>query len=351
MKSCNRFEEAVETLGKLYTSRTGKTRLAIEHVGSEEGRLQFLRQGVHEEKIWQFVVQYLKVRTFKETGLLSVEAAPRIHSDDLADAVIKTGEMILAGSQEAEAIRRHIADLQDCSAYYDIKTSKRFPYGEQDLLQTILGMKQRIIWDTNSRLPAHLDQEHGNTAFIVGQTIDREENFANRRGIRNGYNNLFSFGVSELFLRKCLHIQRLQRQVVAAQRRPHIKIPHGILHCSPVSNWQEIQVILAITQWSKLWGKEYLLADILEHRQHCVRSYERCILIARNCAAMLLNEDAPELKHLVGNEWKKFLGNHPNALGDTMLIHNALFFDAKILTEDKGVKRMATYCGVKCLQF
>ena len=252
---------------------------------------------------------------------------------------MKTAEICL-GRPEAEVLRRGISDLEDCSAYYDMNRNRRIPFGAEDLFHIISRMERRFVWDVNSKLPPTLDANH---AFIVGQTFDREDSFWLRPEVKAGNENIFAFAVTELFDRRCLLIQRLRKNVVAALYKLRKTIPTAIAHYSPESRLIEVLVIIE----RYFWGKERLVVEISDLRPYCTGSYHISVSAARCCAALLLNEDARKLKPKVDEEWKKFSENHPNVLGDTQLIQNALYLNAEVLTRDEGAKQMARYCGLK----
>ena len=339
VKPHNAFDEAVKALNQLYLSRTGKAFGTSSPVGSEEERVTLLRQRIYVEKIWPVFIDVLRVQTVKKKGRCDPEDAVGLRSEDIAEAVVKTAEISLS-SPEAEVLRRGISDLEDGSAYYDINTNEKLPYGEEDLFQVLSRMDRRFVWDVNSSLPSALDGKH---AFIAGQTFDHEDNFWLRREVKDGSESIFAFGVTELFGRRCLHIQRLRKNVVAALKKGRKTIPDAIVHYSPESRLEEIRVIIE----SFYWGKDRLIKEISDLQPYCPGSYHISVLAARRCAALLLHEDAPKLKPKVGEEWNKFSENHPNVLGDTQLIQNALYFSAEVLTKDEGAKQMARYCGLK----
>lgn len=339
VKLHNTFDEAVKALNQLYFSRTGKAFGASAPDGSEEERTTLLRQRIYEEKIWPVFIDVLRVQTVKRKGRCDPEDAVGLRSDDIADAVVKTAEISLS-SPEAEVLRRGISDLEDGSAYYDINTNEKLPYGAEDLFQVISRRERRFMWDVNSSLSSKLDCKH---AFIVGQTFDHEDSFWLRAEVKAGSESIFAFGVTELFGRRCLHIQRLRRNVVAALYKQRKTIPDAVAHYSAESRLAEVSVIIE----SYLWGKDRLSKEIADLQTYCAGGYHISVLLARRCAALLLHEDVPKLKPKVVEEWKKFIENHPNVLGDTQLIQNALYFNAEVLTKDEGAKQMARYCGLR----
>ena len=330
------YDEAVKALNQLHSSRTGRSYTEASRDDSEQARVALLKQRIYEENIWPVFIDVLRVEIVKKKGQCDPADAANFRSAEIAEAIVKTAEICLS-SPEAEVLRRGISDLEDGSAYYDINTNEKLPYGSEDLFRVISQRQRKFVWDVNSTLPSQLDSEH---AFICGQTFDHEDCFWLRPEVKAGSESIFTFGVKELFGRDCLHIQRLRKNFVTAlyKRRKTITA-----HYSDESRREEVAVIIE----SYLWGKNRLVAEICELQSYCEGSYHISVLTARRCAALLLHEDAPRLKPKIAEEWKKVFKNHRNVLGDTQLIQNALYFNAEILTKDEGAKQMARYCGLK----
>ncbi len=329
----------MEALNRLYQSRTGKVFEASSHVQSEEQSVDVLKQRIYDERIWPVFMEVLRVQMVSEKGRCGPYDTPQFQLADISSAIVKTADICLS-SPEAEIVRRGIADLEDGSAHYDIDTNQKLPYGADDLFQVITARERRFVWDVNSKLPSTLDSKH---AFIVGQTFDHEDSFWLRPEVKLGSESMFAFGVTELFGRRCLHIQRLRRNVVASIYKNRKTIPNALAHYSAESRGAEVLVILQ----SYLWGRDRLSKEIADLQPYCRGSYHISLLLARRCAALLLHEDAVKLKPKINEEWRKILENHPNVLGDTQLIQNALYFSAEVLTKDEGAKQMARYCGLK----
>jgi hypothetical protein len=337
------FENALESLNRLYLSRTGKSYAGTACGNSEQERSRFLKRRIYEEKIAPIFMAALLVQVAKKKGGCFPADVCELDSAEIAEAIVRSAEMCLS-TAEGESFRKTISDLEDSSAYYDIDTNQKLPYGDEDLFEIILKKDRRIIWDKNSNLPSKIDD---NYAFIIGQTFDHEDNFWLRSEVKNGSENLFAFGVGELFGRRCLHIQRLRKKVVGALYKRRKKIPDATTNYSALSRFQEVQILIE----TYLWGKDRLLNEIHELRPYCIGSYQVSILIARRCAALLLHDETPGLKPKLNEEWNKIFSNHPHVLGDTNLIQNALYFNAEVLTRDEGAKKMAGYFGLKWVNF
>ena len=180
-------------------------------------------------------------------------------------------------------------------------------------------------------------------ASIIGQALDREEDWWLRREVERGNDNLFLFGPSELFGRPCIQIQRLRKNVVTAILKWKKSMPSAAANYSPVPLRREVCNLVR----HYLLGKERLLTGLADLKPHCLGSFQISMRTAMRCAALLLHDDSPELKPKIQEEWGKILSYHPNVLGDTQHIHNALYFDAALVTKDRGLQKMADYCGLK----
>jgi len=324
------YSDAMQALDQLCVSRTGESFAIVLSATSDVEKMTALKRRIYDEKLWDAVAHVMMSRPESESYGLN----------DIAGAIVKAADMHLR-IPELEAMRKAMAEHEGGSAYYDLDTNAQLPFGYEDLFGVIQRAEKRFVWDKNSPLPV-LDSCN---AYIIGQTFDREDDFWLRRDVRRGHENLYAFGVTNLFGRLCLHIQRLTKPVVTSLFKRRNSIPAPKDHYGDTSHALEIQVILQ----SREWGKERLTAEILRLKEVSTGSYQICILIARRCAALLLLEDDPLLKNKVAEENQKFATNHQNALGDTNLIQNALYLDAAIITRDTGVQKMAAYCGLKCL--
>lgn len=79
----------------------------------------------------------------------------------------------------------------------------------------------------------------------------------------------------------------------------------------------------------------------------CRGNYRWSIEVARLCFAWLLGSSKKVVqKKAVENYHKK---GSANGFLDAGIIKDALFFGAKILTQDKGVDSMANCCGIKAI--
>lgn len=248
---------------------------------------------------------------------------------------------MFVSSEEAERVQKRMSDLEDCSAYYDIDTNRRLSFGEEDLFATIQAMVGRFVWDRNLDASEKLSKR--TYASIIGQGLDREEDFWMRKQVRRGNDNLFSFGVVELVGQRCLRIQRLRNNVVSAIHASRKGIPDARSHYSDRSRWDEVWILVQ----TYLSGRELLLRQVADLAPYCCGSYQTSRRTALCCAALLLHDGTPKLQQKIREEWGKILQNHRNVLGDTQHLQNALYFNAHLVTRDEGLKKMGDYCAVK----
>jgi hypothetical protein len=342
MSSKSACDKAIESLDRLYLSRTGEENSQAPKGNSDKERRALLKRRICEEKILPMFREVLHIKMRKRKGEHYSIDIEKLSPDEIGEAVVETAELFLA-HPELEMFRR--VDAAEKSAYYNLESNEKLPSDEEDLFADIQNMQRRIICDSNLPLPHPMNSQY---AFILGQTFDHEGDFWLRAQVKRGNENLFAFGVTEYqHCFPCLEIQRLRKEAIAAIIKRKASIPKARTHYSSASRLEEIQVIIG----HYVLGKESLAKEISDlQTYYCPGSYQMSYFISRRCAALLLHEDAPELKLKIAEEWPKFLGNHPNVLGDTQLIQNALYFNAEILTKDKGAKRMADYCGLNCIE-
>lgn len=337
------FTQAIELLDKLHFSRTGRSYLGPQASDSDESRRGLLKRRICEERILLVFREVLHIQMRKRLREHFSVDMTKLSPAEISDAVVETAQLFLT-YPELDTLRRdhHAADE---GAYYHIETNEKFPSDEEDLFATVQKMQRRITCDSNTPLPDPLNSHY---AFILGQTLDHEGDFWLRAQVKRGNENLFSFGVTnyqDCF--RCLEIRRLRNEMMRAINKRKARIPDACQHYSCISRLEEIKSIIR----HYIVGKERLIKGISDLKTYYrPGSYQMGCYIARRCAALLLHEDSSELKFKTAEEWSKFLSNDHNALGDTLLIHNALYFNAEILTKDKGVKRMAEYCGLHCIE-
>jgi hypothetical protein len=334
------FTDAVAALDRLHLSRTGKAFSGVASADSEGEQIAWLKRRAFAEGILEPLLGVLKVHIFGRSGAQPRTCTPQIGLALVAEAILKTAEMSLS-SREAEKVRKLMSDLVDCSAYYEIDTNARLIFGEEDLFATLQGMEARFVWDRN--LDASEKLSMPTYASIIGQGLDREEDFWMRKKVKRGNDNLFSFGVVELAGQRCLRIRRLRKNVVSAIYTSRKGIPDACSHYSDRSRRDEVLILLQ----TYFLGRELLLKQVAALVPYCCGSYQTSRRTAICCAALLLHDDTPKLQQKIEDEWEKIQQNHPNVLGDTQHLHNALYFNAQLVTRDEGLKKMGDYCAVR----
>lgn len=334
------YKDAVAALDRLHLSRTGNAYTAVARGDSDDDRAAWLKRRAFAEGILEPLLDVLKMQVFGRHGAQLPTTTPQIGIAQIAQAILETAEMSLT-SGESEEVRKLMSDVVDCSAHYDIDTNERLIFGDEDLFATIQGMDGRFVWDRNLDASEKLSMRA--YASIIGQGLDREEDFWMRKKVRKGNDNLFSFGVVELAGRSCLRIQRLRKNIVSAIYASRKAIPDARSHYSELSRRDEV---LILVQTYHL-GRELLLKQIADLVPYCCGSYQLSIRTARRCAALLLHDDTPALQPKIRVELEKIRRNHRNVLGDTQHLQNALYFDAHLVAGDEGLKKMGDYCAVK----
>jgi hypothetical protein len=242
------------------------------------------------------------------------------------------------------------------------------PYETDDLL-AVLGHRECYVVDTNSNWKAESRKpENREKAFILPRTLSDEE--ADIKGLFFGpkvettNNNLFILGVDHTEDEPVIAIERLDRfyrSIMDESSLLEESRPRGLRTDAKFLNrerrWMEIiqqekqaiLLILGVRDISKLAmpkdmseKRTQLLAFIRREAPKCRADFVRSIGVARHCYALLLIEDRQ-----IRTEFSK--PDYRNVLGDTFVLHNALFLQAKILSGDKPLKRMASYAGRPCL--
>ena len=101
----------------------------------------------------------------------------------------------------------------------------------------------------------------------------------------------------------------------------------------------DVDDIAKLAPRSELSELEMRLTDYIRtNSARCFCHWINSGMVAECCYALLLIQDRQ-----IRNEFAK--PDYLNVLGDTMLVHNALFFRAKIFSRDFAPKKMASYIG------
>ena len=282
--------------------------------------------------------------------------------------------MVSKGLTEAERqlLRQQIQ--HSCCCYSLDGEYLELPTDKENLRDEILTMDRRFVVDSNSRWKEEASKvENRNKAFIVGETVTDESDdlkgnlFGKKVDASN--NNLFHFGmVAEGPRPPYLQIDRhdefypliFDKQRLRMESQPREKRTDAEFFERERDHMQKVegakQVILgklglAVVLQAELLPlnelRQKVKAQIVElirsQAPSCVSRYMPAAEIAMLCyAALLLEED--EIGTKTRNEFHD--ATRRNVLGDTRLIQNALWFNARILSSDGAVTRMAEYIAM-----
>jgi hypothetical protein len=90
-------------------------------------------------------------------------------------------------------------------------------------------------------------------------------------------------------------------------------------------------------------GRDVLQKEIKNEAKKCFKNYRQSADVARMSLALLLKEE-PDARHTFNRK------GSANSCSDAGIIKDALFLNAWVLSEDKGVRTMASYCDVRALR-
>jgi hypothetical protein len=233
---------------------------------------------------------------------------------------------------------------------------------------------ERYVVDTNSNWQAESAKpENRDKAFILGKTISDEQDnlqgllFGPRVKIHN--NNIFLLGVFQTGSRSngdFVMLERLdqyfrlvfepssllQGSKPKKERTDKKSLEYEKQFKAGVEHERKVVLLLLgkIKKISELPPPQELeqkraqfLAFIQKESSACSGNYLKAVGVARHCYALLLME-----KRSIRTEFSK--EENLNVFGDTRIIQNALFMQAKILSGDKPLKRMATYANLECVK-
>jgi len=250
----------------------------------------------------------------------------------------------------------------------------------ENLLSELMKMERYLV---DSNLPGSVSEaknpENRTNAFILGQTFtDERENLKDALfgpNADDSNNNLFTFGYVgrnkvQYLPTPCLVIQRLdayyretmdENRLRVASRSPSkltgqdgdffIREADQLAHVSNMRN-HILTDILGLSEITSLPPVEFterrkasLIQNIRAKAPDCFLHYWNAVEVSSLCyAALLLEPDG------VGAKTRAEFGvqdeeGHPrrNLFGDTRLIQNALWLNARILSNDRAVKRMVEY--------
>jgi hypothetical protein len=250
-------------------------------------------------------------------------------------------------------------------------------FDKENLLAVLVRMERYII-DSNllgsvcdAKEPKNRDK-----AFILGQTAEEEtdnlEALLFGQNVDNSNNNLFIFGLvgpdasglpapyltidrldshhQRIFNTKGL--QKESRQRVKRMLDDMEFIERERKGMADVLHFKEI-ILKEILRWPDITRlppiefneckKVQLIEMIRAKAPSCFTNYSNAVCVASLCyAALLLEPDKIGVK--TRNEFCE--PNRRNVFGDTRLIQNALWLNARILSNDGAVTRMVEYLGL-----
>jgi hypothetical protein len=266
------------------------------------------------------------------------------------------------------------------SCYTETGQYLKHALDKEDLLSVLMRM-ERYLADSNQ--PGLVGEarkpENRNKAFILGQTFtDERENLRDTLfgpKADNSNNNLFTFGYLgrsriQHYPTPCLVIHRLdvyyrsmmdENRLRAASRSPakrttqdadfiererdHVgyvsdmkhRILNDILHLSDVTSLPPVE----FTERKKA----QLMQIIRSKASGCFLHYWNAVEVSSLCyAALLMERDGVGEKTRKELSFQDEAGNlRRNVFGDTRLIQNALWLNARILSNDRALGRMAEY--------
>lgn len=287
------------------------------------------------------------------------------------------------GISEAERIQFREFAKHSENCYREDGQYLKNPIDKEELLSVLVKMERYLV---DSNFPGSVGEakkpENRNKAFILGQTFtDERENLRDTLfgpKADNSNNNLFTFGYVGRnkiphYPTPCLVIQRLdvyyrtmmdEKRLQAESRSPAKRIEddaHFIErerdHFDYVSDMKHriLNDILHLPDVASLPPVEFterkkaLLIQIIRSKASgCFLHYWNAVEVSSHCyAALLLEPDGVGIKTREEFTFQDEAGNPKrNVFGDTRLIQNALWLNARILSNDRAVRRMTEYLSL-----
>lgn len=230
-----------------------------------------------------------------------------------------------------------------------------------------MSFSRRLVVDQNVNwLDLSSAPESGNTAFILGTTIHKEASpirllVEDKNGVFRTRQNVFNFGVK----------YPTQKDMEAGYREPMIVITRLNAETTAILDLKGLRKFNEPDGGGKLWDTSEavlvekkrilalletnsikqlkvesiqkkdaeLAAYLVSNLRKCFKNFDQSEIAARYGYARLLLR-SPRTR----NEFE--MQDYPNVFGDLQLVQNALFLQASILSKDKGVHKMARFCGV-----
>lgn len=219
----------------------------------------------------------------------------------------------------------------------------------EDLFGIIRSMP-RVIVDNNAEWKSR-SQREVNRAFLIGRTIDNEtpnlEGVLFNEKVAGGRENVFLTGIEEARGMNLIVIHRLDPHFKAIFRGPLPRLNQ--MSPGEKAKWNapaaradlRERILFEVIRSSDA----EMLARIAELSARSYCNYEISYTAASLAYGLMLSNSF----HRDKAEIQKFLDNQENLFGDTVVIQEALFYDADILSHDGHVRAMAMYTGRVCL--
>jgi hypothetical protein len=241
----------------------------------------------------------------------------------------------------------------------------------ENLFEIVLSRKRYIVdrntnesWQTTAAKSANQDK-----AFILGKTMsDEEYNIKSLffgKKVQKEKGNLFVLGMADWEDCNAICLERIDeyfRSVFDPQSLKSVSSEGGRGADERFLKWernrreiieherQAILLLLGVKAVSELGlpaalacKMSSLASFIRNNARQCLGNWRLSGYVARHCYAMLLAENFPQIRCEFAE------ADYLNVFGDTLIVHNALFMEAGILSNDGALKRMAGFCGLECV--
>ncbi|HEY5298581.1 MAG TPA: hypothetical protein VIK59_11730 [Verrucomicrobiae bacterium] len=239
------------------------------------------------------------------------------------------------------------------------------PFCREDLFDVITGMERYVVDNSRDWKKESRKLENASKIFIVGRTVSEETE--NLKSVFHGdkvdvsNNNIFNFSLNDLLYGKTLvWIERVDKaflSVIDLQKLQEETKPFAKRTDESFIRWRkerlvgiertkrkildilDVDKIADLAPRDELSELEMRLSDYIQtNSSHCFCHWINSAMVAECCYALLLVRDRK-----IRNEFAN--PDYLNVFGDTMLVHNALYFRSKIFSNDFAPKEMARYLG------
>lgn len=230
-------------------------------------------------------------------------------------------------------------------AAYDLDLNYRGCHEGDDFL-SILRANESFLLDTNSA-GVKIARECPLMNFVVGRTVIVETENPFGAHIKPekvaGLENLYYFESQEKFA--CFVFGRVNEDYISK----FCDMPKALSDLTQeerdeFNSPQSREGLLAIVAHERKKSIDQLKREIEEMLSQPL-SYFLCAEVALKAYSLYL--ETPSKKQR--KELEKVKSNHPNVLGDTYLVQEALFLGLPILSDDSDVRSIASFAGVKVM--